>query len=294
VKTNERVLQHLITVPTFACVAPAMVGSIREEAALLGPDIFKAIVFAPTAAHVDFYGHILSNISGIPTVLILHSRLSQSKRTRATNDYRTAKSAILVATDVVARGMDFPGVTSVFQVGIPADKESYIHRLGRTARAGAEGRGIFVVTEAETFFPKRTLKEITFVPHAADLSLTDDVTAITERMEEAQKPKIYQAWLGYYKNHMKPFRWDKDQLVVQGNTFARTGLGWTGDGAPPIRKSTVGKMGLRGTKGLVVVPDAPRPQHNRIPGGSGGGEGRSAGSERRGMGGAKTGGRLRR
>ncbi|KAJ0300922.1 hypothetical protein COL5a_010697 [Colletotrichum fioriniae] len=285
--THERVPQHLIKVPTFAAVAPAMVGAIREEAAHVGPDTFKAIIFAPTAALADFYGDVLANVPGMPPTAVLHSRISQSKRTKTTNDYRDSKSGILVATDVIARGMDFPGVTSVFQVGIPADKESYIHRLGRTARAGAEGRGIFIVAEVEGFFPQWTLKEITFQTRPADLSSAEAVYDIAEkRIDEAQKAKIYQAWLGYYKNWMKPLKWDKDQLVAEGNTFARDALACPE--TPAIQKSTIGKMGLRGTRGLVVIPDAPKSRHGHRGGGGGGGgggEGRPAGSGGRGGGG---------
>lgn len=280
INTHERVPQHIITVPTFASLAPALVGSIREEAAQVGMDQFKAIVFSPTAALADFYGYILQNVAGLPKVSILHARISQSRRTSNTNEFRNAKSGILVATDVVARGMDFPSVTTVFQVGIPSDKESYIHRLGRTARAGAEGRGIFILAEVESFFPRWTLKEITFVPHPPDLSAAAEVSGLAERMEDSQKAKIYQAWMGYYKSHMKPLKWDKEDLVAAANTFAMDGLG--ASSTPPIQKSTVGKMGLRGTKGLVVVPDAPRTGRGRGPGGGGGGERRSAGSGGRG------------
>lgn len=280
INTHERVPQQLVTVPTFASVAPAMVGSIREEAAAVGAGAFKAIVFAPTAALADFYGHILSSLSDMPQVSILHSRISQNKRTSVTNAYRDSAAGILVATDVVARGMDFPGVTTIFQVGIPSEKESYIHRLGRTARAGAEGRGIFVITEAEAFFPRWTLKEITFSARAADLSADAEVAGIAARIDDAQKASIYKAWLGYYKNHMKPLKWDKEELVAEGNRFAREAL--RSPDTPPIQRSTIGKMGLRGTKGLVVVPDAPRTHHGRGPAGGGGGDG---GGEGRGGGG---------
>ncbi|RDW65233.1 hypothetical protein BP5796_09925 [Coleophoma crateriformis] len=285
VNTHERVPQHLITVPTFSMVAPAMVGSIHEEAALVGRENFKAIIFAPTAALADFYGHLLSSLPDVPAISILHSRVSQSKRTNVTNAYREAKNGILVATDVVARGMDFPGVTTVFQVGIPADKESYIHRLGRTARAGAEGRGIFIVSQAETFFSQWTLKEISFIPHTANVSSQQQLLAIAERMDEAQKAKVYQAWLGYYKNHSKGLRFDNEALVREGNTFAREALG--APETPGLQKSTVGKMGLKGVKGLVIIPDAPRVHRQ----GGGGGEGRSGGSGGRGGRGGRGGGR---
>ncbi|CZS99524.1 related to RNA helicase MSS116 [Rhynchosporium agropyri] len=290
--THERVPQHLVVVPTFSDVAAAMVGSLRSEIAMIGPETFKAIVFAPTAALVDFYGEILEQLPGMPKVSILHSRVSQSKRTSATNAFREAKNGILVATDVVARGMDFPLVTNVLQVGIPADKESYVHRLGRTARAGAEGRGTFIVTQPETFFSTWTLKEITFEPVAPDLSSKAEVRAIAERRENSAR--TYQAWMGYYKNHTKGLKWDNEQLVQEANAFARDGLG--SPEVPALPKSTLGKMGLRGVKGLNIGPEPVRvSNHGRRGGATGGGEGRSAGNGGQGRvgGGAPGGGESR-
>ncbi|KHN94897.1 ATP-dependent RNA helicase MSS116 precursor [Metarhizium album ARSEF 1941] len=231
-----------------------MIGAIKQEAA--SHDDFKAIVFAPTAAQAGLYGHILSMIPGLPPVSTLHSRMTQNRRTKITNDYRDAPSAILAATDVIARGMDFPGVTTVFQIGIPSEKESYIHRLGRTARANAEGRGILVICEAESFFPRWTLKNTTFIPHEADTSSAEQVERIMDTIDEDEKAQIYKAWLGYYNNHMKGLKWDKAELVRQANVFASDGLGTPE--TPPIPKSTVAKMGLKGTRGLNVVPDKPR------------------------------------
>ncbi|KAK0121725.1 hypothetical protein ONS95_010011 [Cadophora gregata] len=285
--THERVPQHLVVVPEFKDVAPALVGSLRSEIKMNGAPTFKAIVFAPTAALADFYGEILEKLPGMPKVSILHSRVSQSKRTNVTNTFREAKTGILVATDVVARGMDFPLVTNVLQVGIPSDKESYVHRLGRTARAGAEGRGTFIVTEPETFFSTWTLKEISFEPVAADISSKAEVLAIAEKMEN--HAKTYQAWMGYYKNHLKGLKWDNHMLVLEANEFAKFGLG--APETPGIAKSTIGKMGLKGVKGLTVVPDPPRVNRGGQGGRGGGGEGRSAGSGGRGgRGGGRTGG----
>ncbi|KAM3455527.1 hypothetical protein MY3296_002238 [Beauveria thailandica] len=262
--THERVPQHLVKVPSFASVSAGMVGAVRQEAAREAN--FKAIVFAPTAAAAGLYGHVLSQIAGLPPVSTLHSRMTQSRRTKVTNEFRDAKSAILTATDVIARGMDFPGVTTVFQVGIPSEKQSYIHRLGRTARADAEGKGIFLIAEAEAFFPRWTLKEITFVPQEADLSAAPEVDRIMAQMDEEEKGQIYKAWLGYYNNHMKGLRWDKEELVRQANTYAREALG--APETPPIQRSTVSKMGLRGIRGLNIVPDRPKPPRGQ--GGRGG------------------------
>lgn len=265
--THERVPQFVIEVPDFASVAPAMVGCVKDEAAR--DPSFKAILFAQTAAQADFYGLVLSSLPGLPPISILHSRLSQSRRSKITNEFRTAKTAILVATDVVARGMDFPGVTAIIQLGLPMDKESYIHRLGRTARADAEGRGILIISSVESWFPKYTLKEIKLIPRQPDLSSASSVISVAERMDDDEKAKIYRAWLGYYNGFMKALRWDKEEMVAQGNVYARDGLGAAE--TPSIARTTAGKMGLRGVRGLTIVPDPPK---NKGQGGGGRGRGR--------------------
>ena len=273
-QTHERVPQLLITVNSWADVATAMVSSIQSECNMIGKDSFKMILFAPTAALADFYGAVLSQIKGLPAVSILHARVSQSKRTKVTNDFRDSTSAILVATDVVARGMDFPGVSNVFQVGLPMDKESYIHRLGRTARAGKEGRSVFIVTQQESFFPRWTLKDINFEQVNPDLTNHSQVAAIADSYPD--KTKVYQAWLGYYKAHARAMKWNDDELVAQANLFASEALGCAE--TPALEKQTVGKMGLKNARGLVVVANRPRAPNGRgggggRPGGGGGGGG---------------------
>lgn len=76
----------------------------------------------------------------------LHGDLSQAKREQVMKRFREAKIQILVATDVAARGLDVEGITHVFNYDIPQDVESYIHRIGRTGRAGEKGLAITLVT----------------------------------------------------------------------------------------------------------------------------------------------------
>lgn len=254
--THERVPQLLVTVPDFKDLAPALVGSVHSEMAALpgGKNDFKAVVFAPTAALVDFYAEILTAIPGFPTVEGQHSRHSQSKRTKTSNWFRTASSGIMVATDVVARGMDFPGVNNVFQVGLPMDKESYIHRLGRTGRAGREGRGVFITTKAELFFPNKILGEIPFVKTQADMSLAKEAMAAASAYKN--KTKVYQGFLGYYKPFTKNLQWSSADLVKVANKFALEGL--MAHKIPELEKRTVGKMGLKGVPGLHFAPPPSR------------------------------------
>ena len=72
----------------------------------------------------------------------LHGDLSQAKREQVMKKFRDAKIQYLIATDVAARGLDVDGVTHVFNYDIPLDTESYIHRIGRTGRAGNEGLAV--------------------------------------------------------------------------------------------------------------------------------------------------------
>ncbi|KAL7619388.1 hypothetical protein AAE478_009927 [Parahypoxylon ruwenzoriense] len=252
VNIHQRVPQNLVVVPTFSDTAAALLGALRQEIALCGPNAFKAIVFIPAARLVDFYAKVLGRSAGLPPVISIHSRMAQTRRTKITEEFRQAQSSILVATDVIARGMDFPSVTNVFQVGIPADKESYIHRLGRTARAGAEGRGTLIITSHETFFPKKKLSDIAFEKTAADLSAQKEVLRIAETFEHAEHGHIYLGWLGFYNQYRKPMGWDTTRLVKEANEFVLKGLG--ASEIPALLKATVGKMGLKGVQGLVIGP----------------------------------------
>lgn len=72
----------------------------------------------------------------------IHGNKSQNQRERAIKDFKSGKVQILVATDVAARGIDISGVTHVFNYDLPEVPEAYVHRIGRTARAGAEGQAI--------------------------------------------------------------------------------------------------------------------------------------------------------
>jgi ATP-dependent RNA helicase MSS116 len=275
--THERVLQYLVTVPTMIDLAPALVAVVKSEFAKSKE--FKAIVFAPTAAHVDFYGHILSTTPGLPSVSLLHARITQSRRTKVTEEFRQATSGICIATDVIARGMDFPNVTHVFQCGLPMDRESYIHRLGRTARADASGEGILILAEPEKRFIN-LLKGITLKPYPMPIDVS--VADIWQQLTSYESPKkIYQAFLGYYKTFQKITAWNVEELVQQANRFVLEGLG--APEVPGLEKNVVGKMGLKAVRGLIVIPNAPGSgQQRRGGGGSGGREGGGGGRGGRG------------
>lgn len=96
-----------------------------------------ALVFARTKHGADKLARQLDN-AGFATAAI-HGNRSQGQRDRALSDFREGKIRVLVATDVAARGIDIVGVTHVYNYDLPNVPENYVHRIGRTARAGATG-----------------------------------------------------------------------------------------------------------------------------------------------------------
>jgi len=98
------------------------------------------MIFCNTRKNVDFISKNLGFV-GIGS-LPIHGGFSQEKRTRMLDKFQSNKVCVLVATDVAARGLDIKGVSHVYNYDIPKTKKEYIHRIGRTARAGKEGKVI--------------------------------------------------------------------------------------------------------------------------------------------------------
>ncbi|MFC4410538.1 DEAD/DEAH box helicase [Chungangia koreensis] len=106
-----------------------------------------AIIFGRTKRRVDELSQALT-IRGYLAEGI-HGDLSQAKRSSVLRQFKENKIDVLVATDVAARGLDISGVTHVYNFDIPQDPESYVHRIGRTGRAGKSGMAITFVTPRE-------------------------------------------------------------------------------------------------------------------------------------------------
>ncbi|KAK6457407.1 ATP-dependent rRNA helicase RRP3 [Scheffersomyces xylosifermentans] len=103
------------------------------------------IIFARTCAHTQRTS-LLARILGFSAVP-LHGQLTQAQRLGSLNKFKSGKANILIATDVAARGLDIPSVDVVINYDIPTDSKAYIHRVGRTARAGRSGKSISLVTQ---------------------------------------------------------------------------------------------------------------------------------------------------
>ena len=107
------------------------------------PNCFRVIVFPRMKHGADRLAKQLSR-DGFPAAA-LHSDKSQGARQRALEAFRSGKIQVLVATDIASRGIDVDDVTHVVNYDLPDEPETYVHRIGRTARAGAEGEAISLV-----------------------------------------------------------------------------------------------------------------------------------------------------
>ena len=254
-QTHLHVQQQLMITPQESQVC-ALAGILERE--INTTKDYKIIVFFTTARLTGFMAELFNSVKNQTgyDVLEIHSRKSQKQRERASNEFRKRKKAIMFSSDVTARGMDYPDVSFVLQVGL-TDRSQYIHRLGRTARAGKSGKGGLLLADYEKdYMVKKELSDMPLemipVPQSTKASLAasdgiKNVSRIHDLRNSAEQ--AYRAWLGYYNGHLKKVKWDKRTLVRQANMWGEE-IGLTEQ--PSLQKRTIGKMGLKGIPGLKI------------------------------------------
>uniref|UniRef100_A0A7S1Z3X6 ATP-dependent RNA helicase n=1 Tax=Ditylum brightwellii TaxID=49249 RepID=A0A7S1Z3X6_9STRA len=305
--TNEQVSQHHVILPPSKQIS----GSIDVILNLMkGTPNHKIVVFFPTTLLTAYYAYIFNAILK-KSVIELHSRKTQRYRTKASADFRAASKkggVVLFTSDVSARGVDYPDVTHVVQVGMPDSRETYIHRLGRTGRAGKKGVGVLVLSDVERKFldslyglnippleqPLKEEEEQDIEEEMYNVFQEDeDDDGTSPEMKRIQKnlskkssthkfPSLvegaYTSMLGYYRSQLKSIgvkSKNHDKLVNFVNAFAyENGL----VEPPKISRKIVQSCGLSGVVGLNVG------HGSEERGGHGGGreDRRSRGSEERG------------
>ena len=276
VLTHNKVEQRLITVKGFENLLPTLYEQMMKEISITVAKEgkpFKAIVFFPTAKYAALAADTFQNLKDPATggnpfsgtaMIEIHSRLSQPQRERAAKKFREGRSAVLFSSDVVARGMDFPDVTHVFQVGSPRSLEQYIHRIGRTGRGSNSGLGFILLADIEKASALKELRpEINLIdynehsaianidmsresvlPKAAAEALTRVMEA-SQGLEDSLKKGAYLANLGYYV-----YLGNKSALVASLNRW--TALGWGMARPPRVSSLLVQRLGMRGVDGLEV------------------------------------------
>ncbi len=134
-----------ISQSAYICYEPQKLGIVKEIFKERKPE--RVIIF--TSSKVKTKDLAISIIRAGYKAKAMHSDLSQSERDNVMYEFRSGKIDILVATDIVARGIDIDDIQLVINFDVPHDKEDYVHRIGRTARAGKNGRSITLVSDKD-------------------------------------------------------------------------------------------------------------------------------------------------
>ncbi|WP_298438537.1 DEAD/DEAH box helicase [Geobacter sp.] len=135
----EQVLYHVGRKEKF----PLLLGLLRKEG------MERTMIFVNTKREAEFLDERL-NANDLPC-RVISGDVEQRKRLRILEDFKSGKLPILIATDVASRGLHIDGVSHVINYDLPQDAEDYVHRIGRTARAGAEGKAISLADEDGAF-----------------------------------------------------------------------------------------------------------------------------------------------
>ncbi|KPA16191.1 DEAD/DEAH box helicase [Candidatus Magnetomorum sp. HK-1] len=174
-------------------------------------DGFYGLIFCRTKIDVDELANRLID-RGYDAEAI-HGDISQSQRERTLEKFKKQRVNILVATDVAARGIDVINLTHVINYSLPQDPESYVHRIGRTGRAGHEGTAITFITPSE-------YKRLRFIQRIAKTDIKKSTVPRVSDIIRAKKKKIYDDLTGILENEIdkKYYQWAKKILEDRNPT----------------------------------------------------------------------------
>ncbi len=176
-------------------------------------DLSRVIVFTRTKHCANRVSEQLDK-AGVPSEAI-HGNKSQGARQRALDNFRNGKARVLVATDIAARGIDVTGITHVINYELPNEPEAYVHRIGRTARAGKSGIAVSFCDGAERAHLK-SIERLTKRP----LTIVDTTELLGEQIVvPAGEPVAAEA----QRTRRRPpqWRWRQSQPARQAAPFRR-------------------------------------------------------------------------
>lgn len=189
---HAHVPQYHTVLPSATEQLPHVLRLIAHDQ-LTNPGHSKVIMFLPTTKMTQLYASFLNELAAaiLPAgrnnkIYEIHSKKSMDSRVATSDRFRKDKSGacVLVTSDVSARGVDYPGITRVIQVGVPQSTEQYIHRVGRTGRKGGmNGRGDLVLLPWEVGFVTWQLGSVPMKPLTSN-ELQRQVTELSTKFDE--------------------------------------------------------------------------------------------------------------
>jgi ATP-dependent RNA helicase RhlB len=175
----EQVLYHVARKEKF----PLLLGLLRKEG------MERTMLFVNTKREAEFLFDRL-NANGFPA-RVISGDVEQRKRLKILEDFKSGKLPIMIATDVASRGLHIDGVSHVINYDLPQDAEDYVHRIGRTARAGADGKAISLADEDGAFYIEAIheyIKDRIPTEWAEDDLYVHDYVRVKARPRDTTKP----------------------------------------------------------------------------------------------------------
>jgi ATP-dependent RNA helicase RhlB len=170
----EQVLYHASRKEKF----PLLLGLLRKEG------MERTMIFVNTKREAEFL-HDRLNANDYPC-RVISGDVEQKKRLRILEDFKSGKLPMLIATDVASRGLHIEGVSHVINYDLPQDCEDYVHRIGRTARAGAEGKAISLADEDGAFYVE-AIEE--YIKEKIPTEWAEDEMFVHDYVRTKQKPR---------------------------------------------------------------------------------------------------------
>jgi ATP-dependent RNA helicase RhlE len=159
----------------------------------------RVIVFTRTKHGANRVAEYLTRIGVVADAI--HGNKSQNARQRALDMFRTGKARVLVATDIAARGIDIDDISHVINFEMPHEPESYVHRIGRTARAGGEGIAISFCDASE----RNLVRDIERLIRMKIEAVAHELPELTEEQRKQQdEPRRPHGHSHNHRGHAKP------------------------------------------------------------------------------------------
>ncbi|CAI4058452.1 hypothetical protein SKDZ_04G4070 [Saccharomyces kudriavzevii ZP591] len=218
-EAHERIDQSVVISEKFANSIFAAVEHIKKQVKERESN-YKAIIFAPTVKFTSFLCNILQNEfkKDLP-ILEFHGKITQNRRTSLVKKFKKDESGILVCTDVGARGMDFPNVHEVLQIGVPSELANYIHRIGRTARSGKEGSSVLFICKDELPFVKELedAKNIIIAKQENYEPSEEIKTEVLEAMDQETEDlsDVIISLISSYRSCIKEYRFSERRILPE-------------------------------------------------------------------------------
>ena len=277
-QTHEKVPQKVVRVGGFENLMPAVFELCKREIDSTAGNTggharpFKAIIYFGATADVMLAASVFNNLRNPgksifhrgplhpAKVIEMHARLTQDARTRAAETFRRAESGIMLSSDVTARGMDFPNVTHVIQVGLPPSEEQYVHRIGRTARGDKTGEGWIFITPLEAgqihhkipnmpLQPDKTL-ETARVDMKKDAQLPEHTAKTLTQVGDAMKMVPRGLKCGSYMAALGVYSWYPNKQILVDALNDRAKYGWGMEAPPKVARLLASKLRLDRIQGI--------------------------------------------